>query len=191
MNMNEIITEARNTNKAFVGAVAIIAVIIAGLAMLCIPTGCVTVTELITGATNITQTTTTYAQTVKDAIDYNSLKWAIGRTKPTVAAPAIVAEIKAGKSTASTLYFSWVDSKAAGVALGSSTHDPAELRAFVFYGTSGGFFDWCSVDRNSRGLENSNGTEWGWPSVDHSQRPLYFFIGSKDGKTRTNIVEFD
>ena len=190
MSMEEITTEARGTNKAFVGARAIIAVIIAGIAMLCIPTGCVTVTELITGATNITQNATTNPQTPKDAIDYNSLKWAIGRTKPTVESPAIVAEIKAGKSTGSTLYFSWVDAKSAGVALGSSTHDPAELRAYVFYSTSGGFFDWVTVTRTSRGLENSNGTEWGWPSVDHSQRPLYFFIGSKDGKTRTNIIQF-
>lgn len=129
--------------------------------------------------------------TYTDAIEYSALNWAIGRTKPTVDAPSIVAEIKANKASGSTLYFSWINAKAAGVALGSKTHEPSELRAYVFYGTSGGFFDWCSVTRTSRGLENSEGLNWGWPKVDKSVRPLYFFIGSKDGQTRTNIIKFD
>lgn len=213
INMNQVKSESEGTIKAFIGAVLIILVIVAGLATLFFGTGCATITEILTGATNITQKAstavtkindkfeyvtqpaktnkTTSAKVSGDAVEYSSLKWAIGKASPAVASPAIVAEIKAGKASASTLYFSWVDSKAAGVALGSSTHEPAELRAYVFYGAVGGFFDWCSVTRASRGLENSNGVNWGWPSVDKAQRPLYFFVGSKDGRTRTNIVKFE
>lgn len=171
-------------------ATSIIAIMISAM-------GCIPITtqvssalkEKIDSVTNSEQKAGT--SVAADAVEYSSLTWAIGRDQPTVASPEIVAEIKAENSSASTLYFSWVDSKAAGVALGSKTYEPAELHAYVFFGGNGGFFDFCSVSRISRGLDNANGKNWGWPSVDKSKRPIAFFIGSKDGKTRTNIVEFN
>lgn len=125
-----------------------------------------------------------------DAVPYNTLVWKIGRTQPAVSAPAVTATIRAGKISASQLTFSWTDAKDAGKALGSSTHDPAELRAYVFFGGEGGFFDWCSVTRSERDFNNITGTFAGWDNVNRSRRPVTFFIGSKDGRSRTNIISF-
>lgn len=129
--------------------------------------------------------------TASDAVPYAGLTWRIARTRPSVATPAITALIKKGSLSSNQLTFSWLDTAGAGKALGSSTHDPAELRAYIFFGGEGGFFDWCSVTRSQRDFKNITGTWEGWDKVDRSRRPVTFFIGSKDGKTRTNIISFD
>lgn len=131
------------------------------------------------------------AASPSDAVPYASLTWRITRDRPTVAAPAATAVIRRGSFSSSKLTFSWADPAAAGKALGSSSHDPAQLRAYVFFGGDGGFFDWCSVTRTERGLNNIKGSWQGWDKVDKSRRPVAFFIGSKDGRTRTNIISFD
>ena len=124
-----------------------------------------------------------------DAIPYASLAWSISRDRPVGSAPAVVARIRAGKLTSGGLSFSWEDAAAAGKALGSSSHDPAQLRAYVFFGGEGGFFDWCSVTRSSRDFKNVQ-HEFGWDKEDKSRRPVAFFIGSRDGRSRTNIIAF-
>lgn len=124
-----------------------------------------------------------------DAVPYASLSWRISRDRPAVAAPAVVAEIRRGALSSGGLTFAWADSAAAGKALGSSSHDPAQLRAYVFFGGEGGFFDWCSVTRGSRDFKNVQ-HDFGWDKVDKSRRPVAFFIGSKDGRSRTNIIAF-
>ena len=123
-----------------------------------------------------------------DAVDYSALSWRIGRDQPSVENPQVVARIRAGSISSSKLTFSWEDAAAAGIALGSSTHKPAELRAYVFFGGEGGFFDWCSVTRVERDFHNIQGDWQGWDKVDKARRPVAFFIGSKDGKSRTNII---
>lgn len=124
-----------------------------------------------------------------DAVPYASLAWRISRDRPVGSAPAVVARIRAGKLTSGGLTYSWEDAAAAGKALGSSSHDPAQLRAYVFFGGEGGFFDWCSVTRRERDFKNVQ-HEFGWDKVDKARRPVAFFIGSKDGRSRTNIIAF-
>ena len=126
-----------------------------------------------------------------DAIPYSTLVWKIGRTQPAISNPAISATIRPSKLNKNGFTFSWVNAKDAGRALGSSTHDPAELRAYLFFGDEGGFFDWCSVTRGERDFNNIKDSWAGWDKVNRNRRPVYFFIGSKDDRSRTNIIRFD
>lgn len=72
-------------------------------------------------------------------------------------------------------------------------NDQAEAIAVMGYGDGNHFicakFDWISTSRRTRDFKNLNTGYNGWnPSAFYAAKKHCFFIMSKDGKKRTNVI---
>lgn len=189
MNMDKIISEARGSNNAFVGALVIVAAILAGIAILCIPTGCATVTEIITGATNITQHSETQASV--DAVPFESLVWDCGGFTPS-SSTVVKGNISSVAFNGSTLtYSATVDAD-----WGSEGNAPNATIAALFFKSGdgtwhGGKFDWIGFvgkPRPAGHIAEYNGWAHTFPAPKGDEY-VYVLIRGDNKRSRTNVVK--
>lgn len=124
-----------------------------------------------------------------DAIDFSKLKFCWGGFGGSKAKISGRARIKNLKVTGKGISYGW---EAGGCEdLGAANASDASCLACLFVEDGrGGKFDWISTSRRTRDLKNIESGYGGWDaSAFKASKRFYFCIVSKDGKTRTNVIE--
>lgn len=127
------------------------------------------------------------------AFDYSRLNWCYGGfhgENATESKTAIISSLNVSKSK---LSYRW--EKGGCEALGANfAQDASETLACLFClhngEWKGGKFDWISTSRTTRDLYNIETGYKGWEYDVFAKAEAYaFVIVSKDGKSRTNVIE--
>ena len=137
--------------------------------------------------------TLNHSSTESNTINYDELSWCWGGFNGSGAVETSSAQISNLSVSMNGMSYSW--STGGCEQLGASNRtDASQTLACLFCLIDGewrgGKFDWISTHRLTRDFHNIETSYHGWDASAISKASAYrFVIVSKDGKTRTNVIE--
>lgn len=190
VNMNAVRIESKMSARALViMAVTVLLWLIGIVSALVVFSGCATVTEIIAGATNITQNAEAPASV--DAVEFGSLVWDCGGFKPS-SSTVVKGNISAVSFNGKTLnYSATVDAD-----WGSEGNAPNATIAALFFLAGdgkwhGGKFDWIGSvgkPRPAGHIAEYNGWAHAFPAPK-GEEYAYLLIRGDNKRYRTNVAK--